>query len=231
MASYRPTFGPQTKRTTQKIALEEAVATHVYNATNTLPPVNGTAELPYVDADYVADVKDRLTNVETRIKAMDAAGVDLAVVSLTMPGIEGIFDTAVAVETSRKVNDEIHEMYTAGPHASRFRAFGSVAMQDPTSAAAEAERCVKELGFIGVLINGFSNIGDADTVQYLDEPQCDIFWAKIAELNVPVYIHPTSAAHAAVAHQPVPGHAICNLGDAMTIFSGGILKSNLHRVV
>lgn len=31
--------------------------------------------------------------------------------------------------------------------------------------------------------------------------------------------------------QPIPGHAICNLGDAMAIFSGGILRSNLHRVV
>ncbi|KAL6299993.1 Clavaminate synthase-like protein [Sparassis latifolia] len=31
--------------------------------------------------------------------------------------------------------------------------------------------------------------------------------------------------------KPIPGHAICNLGDAMTIFSGGILRSNLHRVV
>ncbi|KAI0766207.1 Clavaminate synthase-like protein [Trametes elegans] len=31
--------------------------------------------------------------------------------------------------------------------------------------------------------------------------------------------------------KPIPGHAICNLGDAMTVFSGGLLKSNLHRVV
>lgn len=31
--------------------------------------------------------------------------------------------------------------------------------------------------------------------------------------------------------KPIPGHAVCNLGDAMYIFSGGILKSNLHRVV
>ncbi|KAI9059090.1 Clavaminate synthase-like protein [Trametes sanguinea] len=31
--------------------------------------------------------------------------------------------------------------------------------------------------------------------------------------------------------KPIPGHAICNLGDSMTIFSGGLLKSNLHRVV
>ncbi|TFY72151.1 hypothetical protein EVG20_g849 [Dentipellis fragilis] len=31
--------------------------------------------------------------------------------------------------------------------------------------------------------------------------------------------------------KPIPGHAICNIGDAMAIFSGGILRSNLHRVV
>ncbi|KAG6908557.1 hypothetical protein DXG01_004190 [Tephrocybe rancida] len=31
--------------------------------------------------------------------------------------------------------------------------------------------------------------------------------------------------------KPLPGHAICNLGDAMALFSGGILRSNLHRVV
>ena len=31
--------------------------------------------------------------------------------------------------------------------------------------------------------------------------------------------------------QPLPGHAICNIGDALSVFSGGILQSNIHRVV
>ncbi|KAH9918560.1 uncharacterized protein BXZ73DRAFT_105192 [Epithele typhae] len=31
--------------------------------------------------------------------------------------------------------------------------------------------------------------------------------------------------------KPLPGHAICNVGDAPNIFSGGILRSNIHRVV
>lgn len=31
--------------------------------------------------------------------------------------------------------------------------------------------------------------------------------------------------------RPIPGHAICNVGDALTIFSGGIIHSNMHRVV
>ncbi|KAJ6466028.1 hypothetical protein C8R47DRAFT_42715 [Mycena vitilis] len=31
--------------------------------------------------------------------------------------------------------------------------------------------------------------------------------------------------------KPLPGHAICNVGDALALFSGGILRSNMHRVV
>ena len=70
--------------------------------------------------DYVADVKDRLTNVEARVKSMDEAGVALTIISLTMPGIEGIFDAAKAVETAKKVNDEIHQIYLSGPHKDQF---------------------------------------------------------------------------------------------------------------
>ncbi|KAG8219208.1 hypothetical protein J3R82DRAFT_26 [Butyriboletus roseoflavus] len=31
--------------------------------------------------------------------------------------------------------------------------------------------------------------------------------------------------------KPLPGHAVCNIGDALSVFSGGILQSNIHRVV
>ena len=189
-STSRPTFGAPARRTTRKIALEEAISTNVYNATATLPAADFTGELPYVNTKFVTDVKDRLQNVEARVKAMDEAGIELTVLSLTMPGIEGIFDAATAVEMATKVNDEIHSKYLTGPHANKFRAFGCVAMQDPKAAAAEAERCVKQLGFVGILVNGFSNIGDANTVQYMDEPQCEPFWAKMEEMDVPLYLHP-----------------------------------------
>ena len=38
------------------------------------------------------------------------------------------------------------------------------------------------------MINGYSNIGDMDTAQYLDEPVWD-FWARVEALDVPVYLH------------------------------------------
>jgi predicted TIM-barrel fold metal-dependent hydrolase len=118
------------------------------------------------------------------------------VVSLTAPGIEGIFDPAEAAKTATKVNDQMHKLYRTGAHSHRFRTWGCVAMQDPQAAAKEAERCVKELGCVGILINGFSNVGNPDAleIQYLDEPQCEPFWAKLAELDVPLYLHPRIVA-------------------------------------
>ncbi|OCH93690.1 Clavaminate synthase-like protein [Obba rivulosa] len=31
--------------------------------------------------------------------------------------------------------------------------------------------------------------------------------------------------------KPLPGHAVCNIGDTLAIFSAGILRSNIHRVI
>jgi 2,3-dihydroxybenzoate decarboxylase len=63
-------------------------------------------------------------------------------------------------------------------------------MQDPELATRELERCVKELGFRGALVNGFSQVGDAQTVVYYDLPQYRPFWAMAERLDVPFYLHP-----------------------------------------
>jgi gamma-resorcylate decarboxylase len=64
-------------------------------------------------------VERRLTDPGLQVESMDAAGVALAVVSLTMPGIEGIFDAREATDAATRVNDEIRARYTAGEHATR----------------------------------------------------------------------------------------------------------------
>ncbi|WP_210679098.1 amidohydrolase family protein, partial [Pseudomonas chlororaphis] len=65
-----------------------------------------------------------------------------------------------------------------------------MALQSPRAAADELERAVKDYGMVGALINGYTNIGNADTAQYLDEPPVWEFWERVAALNVPVYLHP-----------------------------------------
>jgi gamma-resorcylate decarboxylase len=72
----------------------------------------------------------------------------------------------------------------------RFQGLAALAMQDPEIAARELERCVKELGFRGALVNGFSQVGNAETAVYYDLPQYRPFWAVTERLDVPFYLHP-----------------------------------------
>jgi len=118
---------------------------------------------------------------EGRIKLMDAAGVDYAVLSLTSPGAES-FEASVG----RKVAQESNDVLAAAidKHPDRFGGFASLAPKDVDWSIKELERCVKELGFVAW--NTHSNYGDA----YIDERR---FWpllAKVEEMDIPVYLHP-----------------------------------------
>ena len=52
----------------------------------------------------------------------------------------------------------------------------------------ELHRCVKELGFVGALVNGFSKLGDE--ALYYDDKRYLPFWAEMESLAVPFYLHP-----------------------------------------
>src|SRR5262249_47574632 len=71
----------------------------------------------------------------------------------------------------------------------RFAGFAAVALQDGRAAGDELERAVSQLGCKGAMINGYSNIGDMDTAQHLDEPPVWDFWARVEALDVLVYLH------------------------------------------
>ena len=107
------------------------------------------------------------------------------VLSLTQPGIQGIPDRAIAVDTAKRMNDELAKQFLA-PHPNRFAGFAAVALQDVRAARDELERAVSQLGFKRVMINGYTNIGGMDTAQYLDEPPVWDFWARMETLSVPV---------------------------------------------
>jgi predicted TIM-barrel fold metal-dependent hydrolase len=120
---------------------------------------------------------------------MDKAGIELAILSFNSPGIQAETDPDVAVQAAKQANDFLSENVVAR-HPDRYAGFAAVALQNPEAAADELERCVRQLGFKGVMVNGYSNIGDENTGEYTDEPKFEVFWAKVAELDVPVYLHP-----------------------------------------
>jgi 2,3-dihydroxybenzoate decarboxylase len=125
-----------------------------------------------------------------RIAAMDRGGIDVCVLSLVGPGIQGIPDTAEAIRVARRANDHLAEQIAKSPK--RFRGFAALPLQDPTEAAKELTRCVRELRFCGTLVNGFSQVKDQDSEAFYDLPPYRDFWATVQELDVPFYLHPRS---------------------------------------
>jgi predicted TIM-barrel fold metal-dependent hydrolase len=136
------------------------------------------------------DVEDR------RLAEMDACNIERMVLSIRAPGAQAIRDPAEAARAARDIND-----YVAGVvsrHPTRFAGFASIAVQDVDAGAAELERCVRDLGFVGAMINGFTNMADG-TAMYCDDPRVIPFWEAADGLGVPVYLHPRRPLPAQVA--------------------------------
>jgi len=127
-----------------------------------------------------------------RIAEMDAAGIDMQVLSLNAPGNEQL-EPVESAALARASNDFLHDAVRA--HPDRFAGLAALPTLLPDKAAAELERCVRQCGFRGALINGHSR------GRYLDDP----FFAPIFEsaqaLNVPIYLHPTRPPQAVVDAQ------------------------------
>lgn len=138
--------------------------------------------------DYFKDVVWRLGEVDRRVEDNLANGIGLSVISFTQPGVEALTDADEAVDTARRVNEQAAEFVTR--HPENLRAFAAVPLQDPERAADELKRAVRDVGCVGALVNGYPNIGDANTPRYLDEPEVEPFWEMVEELDVPVYLHP-----------------------------------------
>jgi predicted TIM-barrel fold metal-dependent hydrolase len=164
-----------------KIGLEEHFAVPETLA-DSLAFFPGTSAISDELGSRLLDIQDR------RVREMDANGIDLMILSLNAPAVQAIPDARVANELARRAND-----YLAGEVAKRpdrFKAFAALPMQDPELATAELQRCVRDLDFKGVLVNGFSQVGDPLSVTYYDEPEYRSFWRALEALDVPFYLHP-----------------------------------------
>ncbi len=173
-----------------KIALEE----HVVLPSIAEPGAAGSGPAIH-DPDYFADVRQRLGDITRRLEDMDRCGIDVMVLSLSQPGVQAIPDAQKATQAATRANDELAAHFI-DKRPGRFLGFAALPLQDPAAACRELERTTRELGFKGAMINGYSNIDNADTAEYLDEPPLAEFWSCVSELDVPIYLHP---------REPLPG--------------------------
>lgn len=162
-----------------KIALEEHFA-----IPDTLQDSAG-----FVPGDYWTELSARLLDIQDkRLRLMDEYGIEKMILSLNAPAVQAIPDKAKAIEIARRANDFLAEQCAKNPN--RFLGFAALPLQDPDAAARELQRCVNTMGFVGALVNGFSQEGDGQTPLYYDLPQYRPFWAEVAKLDVPFYLHP-----------------------------------------
>ena len=137
-----------------------------------------------------ARIHEQLQDIgDKRIAEMDAAGIDMQVLSLNSPGVEQAA-AAEQVSSAAESNDFLAEAVKKNPK--RFAAFAALATAAPDKAAEELDRRVRQQGFKGTLINGHTR------GRYLDDK---FFWPileRAEALNVPVYLHPTVPPKAVV---------------------------------
>jgi uncharacterized protein len=116
-----------------------------------------------------------------RIEAMDAAGIDVSILSVVTPATQAL-PAAEAVALARDANDEVTE--AVGAYPERLRAFATLPTSDPPAAAAELERCAGRLGHVGAMVHGRTGL------RPLDDPAYDDLFATAARWRQPIFIHP-----------------------------------------
>ncbi|MBI4334837.1 MAG: amidohydrolase [Chloroflexi bacterium] len=160
---------------------------------------------------------------ETRIKDMDAAGVDVQVLSALPPFFYYELETEACLWFSRRQNDGISQV--VAEHPTRFVGLATVPLQEPLTALAELDRAINKLGLRGVEIG--SNINGRD----LDSPELMPLFREMETLDVPVLVHPSRVAGFAGAERLKKYHLATLIGNPMDttvagahLIFGGILE-------
>lgn len=163
------------------ITIEEHITTPLYAQMQT-ESARRRASMSDRSSRVGHDVNSELMDVSNaRIAAMNDAGIDVQVLSMTMPGPQGL-PAAESIAVARDANDRMAAAMRA--HPDRFGAFATLPTPDVAAAVKELERAVTTLGFKGTMINGHTN------GEFLDDKKYWPIFEAAQSLDVPVYLHP-----------------------------------------
>lgn len=126
-------------------------------------------------------VTPAMTDLDARLAAMDAAGIDVAVLSLSTPNVF-FLPAAEQPALARRMNDAYAQ--AVADHPDRLKAFASIPMDHPDAALDELHRALDELRLNGVIL--LSNIGGRP----LTDPTYRPFLAEADRLRLCVLLHP-----------------------------------------
>jgi len=182
-----------------------------YDADNSICEVAGVAYRPFPRGGH---------DIERRFKDMDAAEVDVHLLSVAPQTWLYGQEAAVGIASATIQNDEIARLIKE--HPQRFSGIATLPMQAPDKAADELRRAMRKLGLHGAMIG--SNIGGKN----LDDPSFAPLWAAAEELDAFMMIHPGNVAGADRLRSYYLGNLIGNpldttIAGACLVF-GGVLE-------
>jgi predicted TIM-barrel fold metal-dependent hydrolase len=122
-----------------------------------------------------------ILSVEAKLADMDAAGIDLAVLSHGMPG-PAMLGGAQADHWAARINDELAAIIAA--HPGRFAGWANLGFGDLSRTIAEVDRCLDQLGLAGFQV--WSNIGGRP----LDDSGVLPVLEHIADRGAAIHLHP-----------------------------------------
>jgi predicted TIM-barrel fold metal-dependent hydrolase len=134
--------------------------------------------------DWLRKVPPNYTSVEAKLKSMDDHGIEMTLLSTNDPGPEWFGADGPAM--AQLIHDSLSGVINKFPK--RFRGLCTLPLQNEAAASTELDRCVKKLGFVGVLL--YTNLAGA----WCDEPQFHWLYARAEELGIPILLHPAKPA-------------------------------------
>lgn len=139
---------------------------------------NGTTFLKM--GDWLRKVPPHYLDANAKLASMDASGIEITMLSTNDPGPEWFGADGPAV--AQLIHDSLAGVIAK--HPTRFRGLCVLPLQNEKAAAEELDRCVKKLGFKGILL--YTNLAGA----WCDESQFHWLYARAEELGVPILLHP-----------------------------------------
>jgi aminocarboxymuconate-semialdehyde decarboxylase len=161
-----------------------------------------------------------LLDLPRRLAAMDAAGVDVQLLSSWIDLTAYALDPATGERYARMFNETLAAV--VAEHPDRFRGLATVPLQSPEQAAAELRHAVGSLGMVGAEI-----ATTVDGVE-LDDPGLEPFWAAAEELRCVVVVHPYASLKGRNVKRYALGNLIGNPAESTVsvghVIFGGVLE-------
>ncbi len=136
----------------------------------------------FVQAERTTDI-DVLWDMAQRLKVLDRYGIDLQVLTLSFPMVNGL-EPEEELRLARLANDGLADIVQRYPD--RFLGVATLPFSSLPEAMREFDRCVDSLGFKGFQIS--SNVNG----RLLDAPELFPLYERAVQRGLPMWVHPTT---------------------------------------